>query len=340
MNTNLRNRLRAVAVLTLGATVMTTQAAAPAYAVLDRIAGPDGGGWDYTTIDATKRRLYMARDAGILSMDLDSRQIVPVAIAGAGTHTAAIVGDTGLVLVTNGNQNNVSVFDTKTQKSLGTVAVGERPDAAIYDPNTKLVAVMNHRGGTVSLIDPAQLKLVRTIAVGGVLEFAAAAGDGRLFLNIENQHTVAVLDLNAGTVLKRWVLSGCEEPSGLVYDAEDALVASVCGNGVTKFLHAADGTEAASLNTGNGADGLILDAARKRLFVPAGEDGTLAVVALGAAPSIVQMVTTAKGARLGAVDPKSGRIYLPSATMGPPVPPQPWPSIVKGSFAFLVVGAR
>jgi len=55
----------------------------------------------------------MARDAGILSMDLDSRQIVPVAIAGAGTHTAAIVGDTGLVLVTNGNQNNVSVFDTR-----------------------------------------------------------------------------------------------------------------------------------------------------------------------------------------------------------------------------------
>jgi DNA-binding beta-propeller fold protein YncE len=344
MNPKFKGSLKAavLAAAALSGAVIVAQAAnpVPTFAVLERIAGPDGGGWDYTSIDAASRQLYLARGAGALQMDLDTRKITPVAIPGAGLHTAALAGDTGLVFTTNGQKNTVSVFDTKAGKMRGDVKVGDMPDAAVYDPSTKLVAVMNHRGGTVSLVDLTKLALVKTIPVGGELEFAAAAGDGRLFVNVANKHEVAVLDLAAGKVLHRWVMAGCEDPSGLAYDAADQLVASVCGNGVTKFLHAADGTEAASLKTGNGSDGLIYDAARALLFVPAGEDGTLAVVTLGKTPAVVQVLKTASGARLGALDAKTGRVYLPAAKDGPPAPSQRWPSIVKGSFGFLVVGAH
>ena len=41
------------------------------------------------------------------------------------------------------------------------------------------------------------------------------------------------------------------------------------------------------------------------------------------APGEIKFVETAPGARLGALDPKTGRIYLPSAKRGPPVPPDP-----------------
>jgi len=57
------------------------------------------------------------------------------------------------------------------------------------------------------------------------------------------------LDLAAGKVVRRMVMTGCEDPSGLAYDAADGLLASVCSNGVTKILHAADGKEVASLKT-------------------------------------------------------------------------------------------
>jgi hypothetical protein len=68
----------------------------------------------------------------------------------------------------------------------------------------------------------------------------------------------------------------------------------------------------------------------------------LTVVALSAqnAPEVLQTVKTAPGARLGALDAKTGRLYLPSAKLGPPVPPNPRPSLVPGTFAFLVVGER
>jgi DNA-binding beta-propeller fold protein YncE len=309
------------------------------FAVIDRIPGPDGG-WDYTTIDAGARRLYLGRDPGVMTMDLESRAITPIAVAGDGVHGATPVGDTGLVLSTNGDKNTVTVFEAKTNKVVGSAKVGNMPDAAVYDPSTKLVAVMNHRGGTVSLVDAVKAAVVRSIVVGGELEFAAPSGDGHLFVNVANKHEIAVLDLAAGKVSRRIVMKGCEDPSGLAYEAADGLLASVCANGVTKILHAADGAEVATLKTGKGSDALVLDAARKLLFVPAGKDGTLAVIALDAkpAPKIVQTVTTAPSARLGALDTKTGRLYLPTAKLGPPKAPDPWPSVVPGTFAILVVG--
>jgi YVTN family beta-propeller protein len=318
-----------------------TQAQWPAthYAVVDRIPGPDGG-WDYTSIDSGARRLYLGRDAGVLTMDLDTRKIVPVAVPGEGVHGATPVGNSGLVVSTNGDSDTVTVFEGQTNKVVEKIKVGKGPDAVAYDPSTKLVAIINHSGGTVSLLDAPKAKVVRTIKVGGELEAGAASGDGKLFVNVASEHEIAVLDLAAGKVLRRMKMSGCEDPSGLAYDAADGLVASVCGNGVTKILRARDGTEVASLKTGSGSDGLILDAARKLLFVPAAKEGTLSVIALSAdkAPVMLQTVKTAPSARLGALDTKTGRLYLPTAKLGPPIPPDPWPSVLPKTFAFLVVG--
>ena len=311
------------------------------YAVIDRIAGPDGG-WDYTTIDATARRLYLGRDPGVMTMDLENRKITAVAVPGEGVHGAVPVGDTGLVVNSNGDRNTVTIFEGQTNKVVGTVKVGKSPDAVVYDPATRLVAVINHRGGTVSLVDASKATLVRSIEVGGELEFAAASGDGKLFVNVADKHEVAVIDLSAGKLLRRIPMKGCEDPSGLIYDQADGLIASVCGNGFTKVLNADTGAELASLKTGIGSDGLIFDAAHKRLFVPAGKDGTLTVIALGAGAQtrVLQTIKTAPSARLGALDTKTGLIYLPSAKLGPPKAPEPWPTVVAGTFSILVVGER
>ena len=325
----------------VGSAVQADNAGPPAFVVLERIPGPDGG-WDYTTVDAGARRLYLGRDPGVLTMDLETHQITPVAVPGDGVHGATPVGDTGLVVSTNGDKNTVTVFDGRTNRIVGSVNVGNAPDASVYDPSTKLVAVMNHRGGTVSLVDASKPAVVKTIPVGGELEAGAASGDGLLFVNVADKHEIAVLDLAAGKVLRRTVMTGCEDPSGLAYDAADGLLASVCSNGVTKILRTADGKEVASLKTGLGSDGLIFDPSRKLLFVPAGKSGTLTVIALSAdkVPQVLQTVKTASGARLGALDAKTGRLYLPSAKLGPPVPPDPWPTVVPGTFVFLVVGER
>lgn len=325
----------------LSAAVAQTDVPLARFQVLEHIAGPDVR-WDYTTIDPRARRLYLGTRSGVLTMELDSRQINPQAVAGENVHGARLVGESGLVLSTNGASNSVTIFESQGFKVRGKVQVGASPDDAVYDPATRLVAVMNHSDGTISMVDAAALKLVRTIKVGGILEAADVAEGGTLYVNIADRHEIAVVDIAAGKVMRRFALDGCEEPSGLAYDAKDRYVASVCDNGVTKILRAANGSEVATIKTGLGSDGLIYDTRRRLFFVPAGKSASLSVIALDAAgkPELRQVVETAPGARLGALDEKTGRIYLPSAKRGPPVPPDPWPSIVPGSFAFVVVGER
>lgn len=309
------------------------------YSILDRISGPDGG-WDYATIDSSVNRLYLARDGGVLVMDLKTHEITPLAVKGEGVHIAEPVDDTGLVLVTNGRSNSVTFFRAATNRVVGAVDLVDAPDGAVYDPSTRLVAVMSHRG-TVSLVDAKKARLVRTIRVGGELESAAPSGDGRLYVNVASAHEVAVLDLEAGKVLHRYLMRGCSDPSGLAYDASDRLIASVCANGVTEILRAAGGKEVARLRTGLGSDGLIWDAARKLLFVPAAKEQMLTVIALtpgGAA--VLQRIQTGPGARLGALDPKTGLLYLPSAEFGPPSSPTAWPTVIPGTFRIMVVGRR
>lgn len=310
------------------------------YAVFDRISGPDGN-WDYSTVDPSVNRLFLARHGGVMAMDIATHIVIPLAVKGQDVHIAEPVGDTGLVLVTNGDTDTVTVFEAKTDRILGRIKVGKGPDAAVYDPSTKLVAVINHDGGTVSLVDASTASVVRTVVVGGELEFAAPSGDGKLFLNVASRHEVAVIDLNAGTVLRRYMLSGCEDPSGLVFDSADNLIASVCRNGVTKFLRATDGEPIATLHTGVGSDGLIFDARRKLLFVPAARQERLSVVQLGSgAPKIIQRLKTGPAARSGALDPRTGLLYFPSARLGPARPPAPWPTVVPGTFRILVIENR
>jgi len=331
---------------TAGATVFAAErssesATVPIYRVIGRIPIPDGG-WDYATVDGGARRLYLARDFGVLALDLDTRKVTGVLVPGSGVHTAVPVGNTGLIVSTNGDKNAATVAEARTGRILGSVATGKMPDAAVYEPSTGLVVVLNHRGGTATLVNAQGPTVVGTVRIGGELESGVADGAGLVYVNVASKHKIAVLDIASRKVTGAIELSGCLQPSGLAYDAADQYLISVCDNGITKIVRVSDRQSVASLRTGHGSDGVIFDADRKLAFVPAGEDGKLSVIGFDEhrIPRIVQTLATQKGTRLGGLDPKTGRLYLPSADFGPPVPPVPWPATVPGSVMLMVVGPR
>jgi DNA-binding beta-propeller fold protein YncE len=332
--------------LSLGMSVIATEepatanAAATGYSVVGRIPGPDGG-WDYSVVDAGTHRLYIGRDNGVAALDLLTRKWTPELVSGQEVHGIAVIGNTGTLMSTNGRGKSVTFFDGATGKTLGIVPIGREPDAAVFEQKTAMLAVMT-KGGDVTLVDPQKFAAVASIAVGGKLEFAVSNGDGLVYVNVENTHQIAVVDVAARSVSRKIPLEGCAEPTGLAYDAASDLLISVCSNGVAKVVRAQDGKEVASLPIGKGADAAILDASRRRVFVPCGGSGTLSVLDLADVGDIkiAATVRTKTGSRTGAVDPSSGQVYLPAAKFGPPVPPNPWPSVVPGSFAVLIVADR
>jgi outer membrane protein assembly factor BamB len=311
----------------------------PNLKVVDRIAAGGDGGWDYVSIDQAARKLYITRGASIMSVNADTgKPILNLAMTNRSHQVVPINGGKEL-LVTNGGDATVAILSAVTGKTRVTTTVSAGPDAAILEPTTGLVLVMGHKSGNVDLIDPVTGSLLGSIIIGGTLEYAAADGTGRAFVNVEDKNEIVAIDMKTRTVIGRFKMAGCEEPTGLAFLAPNDLLLAACGNGVAVFVSPDTGAVVQTLKIGEGSDAAFYDGVRQLAYVPSGAAGTLSVIAVkGQTAKIVETVVTAKGARLGMVDTETGKVYLPAAKYAPPTTAGGRPTVVPGSFEILVVG--
>jgi YVTN family beta-propeller protein len=310
---------------------------APTYAVTDRIKAPDGG-WDYVSFDPAHRRLYVSRTGGVLALDVDSGLINPHLTDAQKTHESLPLNGGAMVLVTDSGSNSAHLIDALTGASLAEIPTGQKPDSATFDAGSGLALAMNGKSGDATLIDPVARKKVGSIAIGGALEASDSDGAGKVFVNIEDQNQIAVLDVKARAVAARYPLKGCEGPTGLAYATDAGVLISACANKVAKVIRASDGQDLATLAIGAGPDSVLYDAQRKLAFIPCGRDGVLEVIAVRGPDDvgIVQTVKTQMGARTGALDPRTGKLYLPTARFTPS-PTGGRPLAAPGTFEILVV---
>ena len=318
-----------------------THSTVPSFGVTDSIAGPDGY-WDLLAVDAKTHRLYVGHGDRVVSVDLDTGKLNPKFATGQHVH-AAIPLPHNRVLSTNGDSNTATVFDASSGKVVADIPTGADPDNAITDPATGMVLVMDHEGGDITFIDAEKLSSPGRVAVGGELEQGAATGHGKVFVNIEDQARVAVIDTVARKVSAYYKIPGCKGPTGLAFDPKTDLILTACDNETAVALHASDGSVAATLKIGKGPDGAIFDPERNLFFVPCGRDGVLEVIAVkpDGTLDVIETVKTAVGARTATMDPATGKIYLPTADFDfKNSDPGQRPKLVPGSFRILVVSAK
>ncbi len=331
----------AIKTLALGATLaalaLTAHAQPAGYKVTGHIAVPDGG-WDYAAVDAAGRRLYVARAAAVTAVDLDSGKVTGELTPTSRGH-AAIPLPGGRLLVTNGNSDTAVIVEGATGKVLTTLPAAKNPDGAIYDPASGLAFAIGHgAGGIVTFIDVAKAAVVGSVTTnGGALEFPAVDGAGRLWVNDEKASEVIAIDIKGQKVIAHHKLDGCEGPTGLIYiPGVDRLIAT-CDK-VAAVIDPATGAVVDKLVVGDGPDAVFYDPTRKLAFVPGGESGDLTVISAASGKlKVVQTLKTAVGARTGAVDPKTGKVYLPVAKMIPPASGKGRSTPAPGSFELLVV---
>jgi len=315
--------------------VAAAPAPAPNYHVVGKLAAGDGG-WDILSVDPVDQRLYIGRPNGVTAIDLKTGKATDQIVPGQRVHSALVIPGTHEVVSTNGETNNALLFDGRTGKVRATIPTGKKPDAAAWDPLTRTLWIMDPGSGEATVVDLKSAKVLATVPVGGSLEFATADGHGRMYVNVEDKNEVAVLDTRTRKVMSRFPLEGCEGPTGIAYDAAAREILSACGENGVAIVLAPDGRQIARLPIGKGADGAAFDARRNLALVPAGRDGNLTLIQLGAAPKVIGQIPTAVSARTIALDPGTGRAYLPSATMAP-APAGERPKPVPGSFRVLVV---
>ena len=314
------------------------------YHVAERYAVGGEGGWDILTLDPASHRLYYGRGTRAQVFDTESGKVVGEVADTPGIHAVGLVPELGRGFTTNGRDSSITVFDTKTLKTLARIRLDAKgADAIVYEPVSKRVFAFNGGSDNAVAIDPAAMQVVGTVALGGRPEFPAVDGKGTVYVNLEDSSVVVAFDAAKLQVLRRWSIAPGEEPSGLAIDRDHHLLFSACSNKTMVVSDGEAGKVVATVPIGERPDGAEFDAAKMLAFSSNG-DGTLTVVHEDAPDSfrVVANVETQRGARTMALDPTSHRIWLASASFGePPAPteehPHPRPPMVPNSFVILRV---
>jgi YVTN family beta-propeller protein len=331
------------AITVLSALFVLAACASPQAPAIDpivaRITAPDGA-WDFVTYDAARARMYFTRGYGVMTLDMAHNALNTHFADGALVHAVVVLPGGRELLTTNSGDNTARFINATTGATIASVATGQKPDAALYDAPSRLVWVMNGNSGDVTLIDPSTRAVVGTLAVGGKLEFAASDGIGHIFVNAEDRNDIAVIDTRRRAVVSRLALPDCEGPTGLALTRAHVLIAS-CDNHIAKLIDAGSGADLGSIAIGEHPDAVVYDAARGRAYIPCGDSAELIVIddASTRHPRRAGSIATHEGAKTGALDPRTGRLYLPGADLVPTADAER-PVAAPGTFVILAVDPR
>jgi DNA-binding beta-propeller fold protein YncE len=318
-------------------------ATAQSYHVAHRFPLGGGGGWDYLALDTARHRLFIAHQDRISVVDPDNGRMLGEIPGLNRAHGVAFAYEAGHGFATSGADSTVTMFDLKSLRVLSHTMVPPDDDAVLYDPATKRIFTFNGDAHSATAIDAGSGKRVGDIDLGGGPEFGVSAGDGTLFVNLEDKGAVAEIDAAAMRVKRQWSLAPCESPTGLAIDRAHHLLFSGCRNKVMAISNATTGALVTTVPIGQGVDACRFDPGTQLAFASNG-DGTLTVIHEDAPGTftVVATVATKRGARTMELDPRTHRVFTVTADFGPAPAasaenPRPRPSIVPGTFTLLVL---
>ena len=283
------------------------------------------GGFDYVTADAAGRRLYVGRSANpgrVTVFNLDTLEKV-----GEVPNTLRVHGATASPKSHHGfaSSNPVVMFDTKTLATIKTIEVKGNPDGYLYDTFNDRVYILSHSKPHATAINAADGTVVGTIDdLGGAPEQAATDGKGTIYVDIEDAHSIAVVDAKTLKVKTHYDLAGKGDGcAGLALDVKNQILFAACRNPQNMVIVSAkDGKILETLPLAGGSDGAVFNPKTMEAFSSHG-NGTLSIVKEKSPTSfaVEQTVKTMNGAKTLTLDSKTGRILLIAAEYAAPAAP-------------------
>jgi DNA-binding beta-propeller fold protein YncE len=336
----------AAGLLCLAAFAAAHAATAPHYRIVKQVPLPGDEGWDYLTFEQGGHRLFIAHGSRVLVVDTDKLTVAGEIDDTAGSHGIALAPDLGRGYISAGRANAIVVFDLRTLARLKEIqTTGAGPDGILYDPATHRVFSFNGHAANVTAVDATTDTVAGTIPLPGRPESAATDGKGRVYVNLEDKNSLAVIDPGKLTVAAVFPIAGCEEPAGLAIDAARERLFPGCHNQVMAVVDGRAGRVLGTAPIGAGVDAGGYDPGTGLAFASCGGDGGSLVVVRpspAGAARVEESVATQRGARTMALDLATHRVFLVTADFAPTPPPteehpHPRPAMLPGTFRLLVL---
>jgi DNA-binding beta-propeller fold protein YncE len=304
--------------------------------VIDTIAVGGSGGIDYITCDPKTHRLYISHSTRVEVVQYDTKEHVGSIEKTSGVHGIALASELSRGFTSNGKDGSVTVFDTKTLAVVKIIDTKEKkPDAILYEPQTKRVFVFNGDSENCTAIDATTMNIVGTLALGGGPEAPVADRKGDIFVNIETTNEVVRFNAASLKISSRWAVAPAQTPTGISMDRANRILFIGGRNQVFVAMNADDGKIFANFPIGKGVDGTAFDSKTGMIYV-SNKDGSLDMFEEDSLKSfeLVGKVLTSPGAKTLTLDPVSHKVFLPCARS------VDGPGGLKGEMIVLVVGVR
>ena len=338
----MRTSIRVLAAAALvGALASAPKAADGPYQFIKDVQIGGEGGWDYLTLDAAAKRLYISHGTKVVVYDLTKDSVVGEIADTPGVHGAVIASD-GHIFTSNGRESKASMVDAKTLQTLSKVETEANPDFIMYEPKQKEVYTFNGTGRSATVIDAAG-NVVATIPLGGKPEAGVSdPAAGRVYVNNETASTIVVIDVAKHEVVANWPIAPGESAAGLAIDLKNHRLFIGAHNNKMLMMDSTTGRIIAEVPIGGGVDATWFDPGTGYAFSSC-STGTVTIAHEDAPDklTVVQTLQTATGARTMALDPATHRIYLAAAKYTPPPegsPANARPTMVPGSMHIKVYG--
>src|SRR5579863_8486605 len=196
--------------------------------------------FDYITVDSAARRVYLSRGTAVEVMDADTGALIGYVSGFKRQHGVALAPEFNRGFISDGTLAQVTIFDLKTLKILGTAKAEPDTDCVVYDPASKKVFTMNGDSHSSTVIDAKSGSVIKTIDLGGAPEFAVADGKGMIYANLADKNQVVAIDARTLAVESKWPTAPSGGSTALAMDREHRRLFSAGRNPQTLVVMDAD----------------------------------------------------------------------------------------------------
>lgn len=315
-----RSALLRLSLLAAGACLGTGLAtAAPFYRLESATVLPsESPGWDYVTLDAAHSRLFIGRRGdGVAVFDTHANTLLRTLDNSAEGNAIVLAAPFKRGYTVN-EDGTSTVFDLDTLKTIERLKLGDAADSGVFEPVTAQVVVTMSDSQEIRFVDAKSGKPGATLKMTSKkFDGLAADGAGNVFIAQRDRGSVAKIDARTRTLAAEWPIAGCEQPTGLAYDAGNRRVFVGCRGAkpVLAVLDAAAGKVVATHEIGRGNDGVVYDAGTRRVYTANGVDANVVIFDQVDADTyrLAEATTTRPYARTMALDPATRKLYLVTA---------------------------
>lgn len=224
----------------------------------------------------------MAMKGKVIFFDAKTNKIIKE--VEVGNHPAHIVftEDGKYALVTNNEDNTVSVIDAKDYSIIQTIPTGKGPHGFRISNDSKFAYVANMGEDSVSVLDLQSFKEVEKILVGPTPVTTGITSDGKtLVVTLNKDNALAIIDLTSGKIDKVKVGNGPAQ----VYIQPDNQFAYVANQGTednpsqsVSKVDLKSKKVTSTIETGAGSHGVVTSEDSKFTYVTNMFDNTVSVI--------------------------------------------------------------